>query len=117
MLTKPAPMRDLAERLACDQSYITNLADQVEDRGLVCRVPGDDRRVKLLQLTPAGEKLRDEISEAVAERGPWSYARSRQPNARPSPSRKPLRDDPTSDESRPGRPGVQWRAGSQGWFG
>jgi DNA-binding MarR family transcriptional regulator len=68
MLTKPAPMRDLAERLACDRSYITNLADQLEDRDLVCRVPGDDRRVKLLQLTPAGVDLRNQISEAVADR-------------------------------------------------
>jgi DNA-binding MarR family transcriptional regulator len=68
MLTKPAPMRDLAERLACDRSYITNLADQLEDRDLVCRVPGEDRRVKLLQLTPAGVDLRNQISEAVADR-------------------------------------------------
>ncbi|MFI6679947.1 MarR family winged helix-turn-helix transcriptional regulator [Kribbella sp. NPDC050470] len=68
MLTEPAPMRDLAERLTCDRSYITNLADQLEERGLVCRVPGSDRRVKLLQLTPAGVDLRDEISATVAER-------------------------------------------------
>jgi DNA-binding MarR family transcriptional regulator len=68
MLTKPAPMRDLADRLACDRSYITNLADQLEERGLVTRIPGEDRRVKLLQLTPAGVNLRDQISEAVAER-------------------------------------------------
>jgi DNA-binding MarR family transcriptional regulator len=68
MLTNPAPMRDLADRLACDRSYITNLADQLEDRGLVCRVPGEDRRIKLLQLTPDGLQLRDQISEAVAER-------------------------------------------------
>jgi len=68
MLTTPAPMRDLADRLACDRSYITNLADKLEERGLVTRVPGEDRRFKLLQLTPAGEKLRNQISEAVAER-------------------------------------------------
>ncbi len=68
MLTTPAPMRDLADRLACDRSYITNLADKLEERGLVTRVPGEDRRFKLLQLTPAGENLRNQISEAVAER-------------------------------------------------
>lgn len=68
LLTTPAPMRDLAEQLACDRSYITNLADQLEQRGLVTRVPGEDRRVKLLALTDAGVAMRDQISEAVAER-------------------------------------------------
>src|SRR5438874_750842 len=68
LLTTPAPMRDLAERLACDRSYITNLADQLEERGLVARVPGEDRRVKLLALTDAGVAVRNQISEAVAER-------------------------------------------------
>ncbi|GGM67407.1 MarR family winged helix-turn-helix transcriptional regulator [Dactylosporangium sucinum] len=68
LLTNPAPMRDLAEHLACDRSYITNLADQLEQRGLITRVPGEDRRVKLLALTDAGVAVRDKISEAVAER-------------------------------------------------
>ncbi|WP_432842971.1 MarR family winged helix-turn-helix transcriptional regulator [Dactylosporangium sp. CA-092794] len=66
-LRTPAPMRDLAEQLACDRSYITNLADQMEQRGLVTRVPGEDRRVKLLALTDSGAALRDQISAAVAE--------------------------------------------------
>jgi DNA-binding MarR family transcriptional regulator len=67
LLTTPAPMRDLADRLACDRSYITNLADRLEERGLVSRVQGEDRRVKLLELTERGTALRDQISEAVAE--------------------------------------------------
>jgi DNA-binding MarR family transcriptional regulator len=40
----------------------------LEERGLITRIPGTDRRVKLLTLTPAGVALRDQISEAVAER-------------------------------------------------
>ncbi|WP_426504064.1 MarR family winged helix-turn-helix transcriptional regulator [Dactylosporangium sp. McL0621] len=68
LLTTPAPMRDLAEHLACDRSYVTNLADQLEQRGLLTRVPGQDRRVKLLALTDAGMAVRNEIFEAVAER-------------------------------------------------
>ncbi|GIG69133.1 MarR family winged helix-turn-helix transcriptional regulator [Phytomonospora endophytica] len=67
LLTEPAPMRDLAERLACDRSYITALADRLDERGLVERVPGTDRRVKLLALTEAGVAVRDEISRAIAE--------------------------------------------------
>lgn len=67
LLDQPAPMRDLAYRLNCDRSYITSIADQLEDRGLIERVPGEDRRIKLLTLTPAGTTLRDELSESVAE--------------------------------------------------
>ncbi|MET7397523.1 MarR family transcriptional regulator [Dactylosporangium sp. NPDC005572] len=66
LLTTPAPMSDLAEQLACDRSYITNLADQMEERGLITRVAGKDRRVKLLALTDAGLAVRDQISEAVS---------------------------------------------------
>lgn len=65
-LDDPAPMRELAESLACDRSHITGLADQLEERGLVARVPAEDRRVKLLELTPKGRDLRGELSDAVA---------------------------------------------------
>ncbi|MCP2323007.1 DNA-binding MarR family transcriptional regulator [Hamadaea flava] len=68
LLATPAPMRDLAERLHCDRSYITSLADQLEERGLVARVPGEDRRVKMLALTDEGAAVRGRIAEAVAER-------------------------------------------------
>jgi DNA-binding MarR family transcriptional regulator len=67
LLSKPAPMRDLADRLQCDRSYVTSLADQLEERGLVARMVGEDRRVKLLSLTNAGLAMRDRISAAVAE--------------------------------------------------
>jgi DNA-binding MarR family transcriptional regulator len=67
MLDRPAPMRILADRLACDRSYITGLADQLEERGLVARATGEDRRVKLLALTESGLSLRNQISQAVAE--------------------------------------------------
>lgn len=68
LLSTPAPMRELADQLACDRSYITSIADQLEERGLVERVPGRDRRVKLLQLTETGTRTRDQISAAVADR-------------------------------------------------
>jgi DNA-binding MarR family transcriptional regulator len=68
MLSEPAPMRDLADRLACDRSYVTGIADQLEEHGLVERVVGSDRRVKLLQLTPHGIDTRNKISTVVARR-------------------------------------------------
>ncbi|MFI5496734.1 MarR family winged helix-turn-helix transcriptional regulator [Actinoplanes sp. NPDC051859] len=67
-LTEPVPMRDLACELRCDRSYITSLADQLEERGLLTRVPGEDRRVKLLALTDAGRAVRDQVAAAVADR-------------------------------------------------
>lgn len=68
VLAEPTPMRDLAEQLGCEPSYITGLADQLEQRGLVIRVPGQDRRVKLLEITPEGSALRDRITDAIASR-------------------------------------------------
>jgi len=100
MLTTPAPMRDLAERLACDRSYITNLADQLEERGLVTRIPGEDRRVKLLQLTPAGVALRDQVSAAVAERALVLRRLTGPERKTLAPLlEKLLRDDPDTDRS------------------
>lgn len=55
-----APMRTLASELCCDPSNITGVVDRLEERGLISRTEDpDDRRVKILQTTPAGRKLRD----------------------------------------------------------
>ena len=56
---RPTPMGRLAATLACDASNVTGLIDRMEQRGLVQRVSSaTDRRVKVLQLTPAGLRLR-----------------------------------------------------------
>src|SRR6266446_8290 len=65
------PMRDLADRLQCDPSNVTFLADRLEERGLIERRPGlADRRVKLLALTPAGLAVRMRIVQAAATSSP-----------------------------------------------
>jgi DNA-binding MarR family transcriptional regulator len=65
------PMRDLADRLQCDPSNVTFLADRLEERGLIERRPDlADRRVKLLALTPAGLAVRMRIVHAAATRSP-----------------------------------------------
>ncbi|MEV6636436.1 MarR family transcriptional regulator [Actinoplanes sp. NPDC051470] len=66
-LETPAAMSDLADRLDCNRSNVTAIADQLEQRGLVMRVPGADRRVRLLALTPDGKAERDRVETAVAE--------------------------------------------------
>jgi DNA-binding MarR family transcriptional regulator len=56
---RPKPMGKLAETLACDASNVTGLVDRLESRGLVRRYPSPkDRRVKVLDLTPTGARLR-----------------------------------------------------------
>jgi DNA-binding MarR family transcriptional regulator len=66
LLEQPTAMRALADHLVCDASNVTGLADRLEELGVLERVPGRDRRVKLLQLTPRGTALRAEVAERVA---------------------------------------------------
>ena len=64
---RPLPMRRLAETLSCDASNVTGLVDRLEERGLVARRPSpEDRRVKELRLTPAGERLRAGLLQRMA---------------------------------------------------
>jgi DNA-binding MarR family transcriptional regulator len=56
---RPMPMGQLAETLACHASNVTGLVNRLESRGLVRRRPSPaDRRVKVLDLTPTGARLR-----------------------------------------------------------
>ena len=53
------PMGALADTLACHASNVTGLVDRLESRGLIRRRPSAaDRRVKVLELTPTGSRLR-----------------------------------------------------------
>lgn len=65
-LEQPQPMRALADHLACEPSNVTGLADRLEASGLIERVAGQDRRVKLLRLTDEGSRLRQHLAERVA---------------------------------------------------
>ena len=59
---RPLPMSRLADTLSCDASNVTGLVDRLESRGLVRRQSSpQDRRVKVLQLTPAGKRLRAQL--------------------------------------------------------
>src|SRR5213082_3864502 len=63
---RPLPMSRLAETLSCDPSNVTGLVDRLESRGLVRRQPSaQDRRVKVLDLTPAGSRLRRTMMELM----------------------------------------------------
>jgi DNA-binding MarR family transcriptional regulator len=71
----PIPMGRVAEALACDASNVTGLIDRLESRGLLRRQPSaEDRRVKVLELTPAGIRLRSTVLERMTT-PPRSLAR------------------------------------------
>jgi DNA-binding MarR family transcriptional regulator len=62
------PMRDLADFWGCDASYVTSLADSLEERGLVERRPHPtDRRVKMIALTEQGMAARQQAFEVLYE--------------------------------------------------
>ena len=65
---QPKPMSELAAAMFCDASNITGIADRLEARGLVERVPSaHDRRVKTLVLTPEGVRVRAVLAGRLAE--------------------------------------------------
>ena len=65
---QPVPMGQIAENLACDASNVTGLVDRLESRGLVRRKPSvADRRIKVLELTQAGARLRSVVMERMTE--------------------------------------------------
>ena len=56
------PMNFLATILLCDASNITGIVDRLLQRKLIERTEKpEDRRVKMISLTPEGEKLRRQI--------------------------------------------------------
>jgi DNA-binding MarR family transcriptional regulator len=63
---EPVPMGRLADTLGCDASNVTGLVDRLEARGLVRRRPSShDRRVKAIELTPDGSKVRAQLLRRV----------------------------------------------------
>jgi len=68
----PMAMKDLGLRMGCDPSFITNIADQLEKRGLATRESDPaDRRVKRIALTPAGMQLKERIENEILRGLPW----------------------------------------------
>ena len=62
------PLGQLAERLACVKSNVTQLVDRLEADGLVSRAPDpNDRRSRLAVLTASGRKAYAKGSEIQAQ--------------------------------------------------
>ena len=60
----------LTELLALGRSSATKRVDRLEERGLISRrVSAEDRRVRLLEITPAGAELLETARECVQRTG------------------------------------------------
>ncbi len=68
-------MKDLGQRLHCDPSFVTMIADALEQRGLAKREPNPgDRRIKNLVLTPRGHEVKATIEQETLGEMPWTRA-------------------------------------------
>lgn len=78
LAAQPLTLRALAAQLTADPPYVTLIVDDLEERGLVRRRPHpDDRRAKLVSLTPTGraavaraERILDEPPAALRDLAP-----------------------------------------------
>jgi MarR family transcriptional regulator, organic hydroperoxide resistance regulator len=67
-------MKELAQHMSCDASFVTTIADTLERKGLARREPSlKDRRVKNLVLTPEGISVKEQMMRELALRMPWCY--------------------------------------------
>jgi DNA-binding MarR family transcriptional regulator len=72
-LDAPMTMKELGQRMGCDPSFITTIADALERHGLARREPSiRDRRSKNMVLTPEGVTVRARIIAELMSRAPWS---------------------------------------------
>ena len=64
---EPPSMRELAEAMRCDASWVTSLVDALEEPGLAARVVSPtDRRVKRVQITAAGVVAKARAMDVLA---------------------------------------------------
>ena len=64
----PVSRRQLAERVRCDPSNVTFLVNRLVARRLVSRgTAGEDRRVRALELTATGVRVRSRLIATIAE--------------------------------------------------
>jgi DNA-binding MarR family transcriptional regulator len=72
MLDRPRTMSEVADALHCDNSNVTGIVDNLEEKGLAQRrASEEDRRVKLIELTPEGRRVQTHLSKAFATPPDW----------------------------------------------
>ncbi len=75
ILDSSMTMKELGQRMKCDPSFVTAIADTLEKNGLARREPSAaDRRVKNLVLSAAGIELKRQVEIEMVASMPWSRA-------------------------------------------
>jgi DNA-binding MarR family transcriptional regulator len=68
-------MKELGQRMGCDPSFVTAIADTLEKKGLARReASAADRRVKNLVLSTDGIELKGRLEKEMLTTMPWSVA-------------------------------------------
>ena len=74
-LDTPMTMKELGQRMGCDPSFVTSIADALEKHGMARREPSlRDRRSKNIVLTPEGKTVRDRLFREILAQAPWCTA-------------------------------------------
>ncbi len=74
-LEEPLTMKELGQRMHCDPSFVTMIANGLEKHGLAMRQTCErDRRIKTLELTAAGLAMKERLEQEFATRMPWAHA-------------------------------------------
>jgi DNA-binding MarR family transcriptional regulator len=72
LLDQPRTMSEIATFLHCDPSNVTGIVDGLEEKGLAERRPSArDRRVKLIELTAEGRRLRTRLTREIERPPDW----------------------------------------------
>jgi MarR family transcriptional regulator, organic hydroperoxide resistance regulator len=72
LLDQPRTMSQLADLLHCDNSNVTGIVDNLEERDLAIRYPSEvDRRIKVVELTVKGEILMRRVRRELAKPPEW----------------------------------------------
>lgn len=67
----PPAMSQVAELMDCDMASVTGIVDKLEARRLLQRIRGEDKRVKMLELTPEGDQLRLAVRARLYQAPEW----------------------------------------------
>jgi|SRR6188472_2861291 len=72
LLEEPRTMTQLAQLLHCDNSNVTGIVDNLEEKDLAIRYPSEvDRRIKVVELTVKGEILMRRVRRELAKAPEW----------------------------------------------
>ena len=95
----PRPMRELAQRLGCDASFVTAMVDDLEAAGYAERhASATDRRVKNVALTAAGRRARSRAEQQLT--APPPLLRTLSPREQRDLARLLIRALPPGDDVR-----------------